>query len=104
MYCDDHLPTESDPEEWYRFMGDAGTKLPTKRVDAYHCGTVWSGWLDGAHPTLKDGEVQRTVCFSDRSTGCKHTIKISVKNCGTYSIYKLFKPPGCDSRYCGGTD
>ena len=50
-------------------MGDAGTKMPTKRVDAYHCGTVWSGWLDGAHPTLKDGEVHRTVCFSDRPTG-----------------------------------
>ena len=27
--------------------------MPTKRVDAYHCGTVWSGWLDGAHPTLR---------------------------------------------------
>ncbi|XP_066022495.1 EGF-like repeat and discoidin I-like domain-containing protein 3 [Pocillopora verrucosa] len=99
--CDDQLPTESDPAEWYRLMGDAGTKMPTKRVHAYHCGTVWSGWLDGAHPTLEDGEVHRTVCFSDRSTGCKHTIEISVKNCGAYFIYKLFKPPGCNSRYCG---
>ena len=100
-YCDDQLPTDSDPAEWYRLMGDAGTKMPIKRVDAYHCGTVWSGWLDGAHPALKDGEVHRTVCFSDRPTGCKHTTEISVKNCGAYFIYKLFKPPGCNSRYCG---
>ncbi|CAH3152188.1 unnamed protein product, partial [Pocillopora meandrina] len=63
--CDDQLPTESDPAEWYRLMGDAGTKMPTKRVDAYHCSTIWSGWLDGTHPTMEDGEVYRKICFSD---------------------------------------
>lgn len=24
-----------------------------------------------AHPTIEDGEVNRMVCFSDRSTGCR---------------------------------
>ena len=66
--CDDQLPTESDPAEWYRLMGDAGTKMPTKRVDAYHCSTIWPGWLDGAHPTMEDGEVYRKICFSDSPT------------------------------------
>ena len=65
--CDYQLP-----EGWYRFVGAAGTKMPTTRVPAYRCGTDWSGWLDGAHPTVEYGEVSRTVCFSDRSTGCKH--------------------------------
>ena len=89
------------PEGWYRFVGAAGTKMPTTRVPAHRCGTDWSGWLKTAHPTVEDGEVRRTVCFSDRSTGCKQLRDISVKNCGSYFIYKLLKPPYCDSRYCG---
>ena len=93
--CDNSLP-----EGWYRFVGAAGTKMPTTRVPAYRCGTNWSGWLMTAHPTLEDGEVLRTVCFSDRSTGCKYSNEISVKNCGSHFIYEFFQPPGCDSRYC----
>ena len=93
--CDKQLP-----EGWYRFVGAAGTKMPTTRVRAYRCGTDWSGWLDGAHPTVEDGEVQRKVCFSGRSTSCKHSTRIFVKNCTSYFIYKLY-PPKCPSRYCG---
>ena len=93
--CDNQLP-----EGWYRFVGAAGTKMPTTRVPAYRCGTDWSGWLDGSHPTVEDGEVPRTVCFSDRSTGCRYNQEIFVKNCGSYYIYKLIKPKSCPSRYC----
>ena len=104
-----HATPESGPafcdnqplERWYRFVGAAGTKMPTTRVPAYKCGTNWSGWLNGAHPTVEDGEVSRMVCFSNRPTGCKYSIAISVKNCGSFYIYKLTKPPGCASRYCG---
>ena len=92
--CDNQLPVG-----WYRFVGAAGTKMPTTRVPAYRCGTDWSGWLDGAYPTVGDGEVERTVCFSDRSTGCQNKKNIFVKNCGSYSIYKLIQLP-CSSRYC----
>ena len=86
---------------WYRFVGDAGTKMPTTRVPAYRCGTDWSGWLDDTHPTVEDGKVLRTVCFSDRNTGCKSLKDISVKNCGSYFIYKLRPLKNCNSRYCG---
>ena len=92
--CDSQLP-----EGWYRFVGAAGTKMPTTRVPAYRCGTGWPGWLDGAHPTVEDGEVHRKVCFSDRSTGCKYSKVTTVKNCGSYFIYEL-SPPPCFSRYC----
>ena len=95
-FCDTVLPVG-----WYRFKGDAGTKMPSTRVPAYRCGTDWSGWLDGAHPTVEDGKVKRTVCFSDRPSGCKYGIEIDVKNCGSYFIYNLLSPPGCNSRYCG---
>ena len=88
-------------EGWYRFVGAAGTKMPTTRVPAYRCGTDWSGWLNGAHPKVEDGEVKRTVCFSDRSIGCRFSKEISVENCGSYYIYKLFGFKSCYMRYCG---
>ena len=94
--CDNSLP-----EGWYRFVGAAGTKMPTTRVPAYRCGTDWSGWLAGFHPTMEDGEVLSMVCFSDRGTGCKYTIKISVQNCGSFYIYKFAPFSLCNSRYCG---
>ena len=89
-------------EGWYRFVGAAGTKMPTTRVSAYRCGTGRSGWLDDAHPTVEDVEVQRNVCFSDRVEGCKFRTSIFVKKkCGSYFIYKFFPSPRCNSRYCG---
>ena len=95
VFCDDQLA-----EGWYRFVGAAGIKMPTTRVPAYRCGTDFSGWLDGAHPTVEDDKVDRKVCFSDRPEGCRYTESISVKDCGSYFIYKLH-PPNCASRYCG---
>ncbi|PFX26091.1 Uromodulin [Stylophora pistillata] len=58
VLCDNQLF-----EGWYRFVGAAGTKMPTTRVPADRCGTVWSGWLDGTHPIVEDassGPEERT--------------------------------------------
>ena len=88
MLCDDKLP-----EGWYRFVGAAGTKMPTTRVPAYRCGTIYSGWLHDPHPTVEDGDVFRRVCFTGKGGSCKDTLLTSVKNCGSYYIYKLFRPP-----------
>ena len=52
--------------------------MPRTRVPAYRCGTDWSSWLDGAHPTVEDDEVRRKVCFNNRPTGCKYPTEISV--------------------------
>ena len=92
--CDIQLPSG-----WYRFVGAAGTKMPTTRVPAYRCGTVWSGWLESAHPTVEDGEVPRMVCFSSRA-GCKGSMRIYVKNCSSYYIYELARPLFCPMRFC----
>ena len=80
-------------EGWYRFVGAAGTKMPTTRVSAYRCGTGRSGWLDDAHPTVEDVEVQKNVCFSDRVEGCKFRTSIFVKkkkNVGPTSSTSFF--------------
>ena len=74
--------------------------MPTTRVPAYRCGADWSGWLDSAHPTVEDGEVLRTVCFSDRAIGCKGSMVIYVKNCSSYYIYELVEPSFCPVRFC----
>ena len=81
-------------------MKPAGTIMPTSRVPAFRCGTDFPGWLDGTHPTVGDGEVSRTVCFSDKNTGCKKTNRILVIDCGSYFIYKFFDSLDCNSRYC----
>ena len=65
-------------EGWFRFVGAAVTRMPRTRVPAYRCGTDWSSWLDGAHPTVEDDEVRRKVCFNNRPTGCKYPTEISV--------------------------
>ena len=93
--CDNELS-----DGWYRFVGAAGTRMPTTRVLPHKCDTDWSGWLNGAHPTMEDGEVYRKVCFSDRHSGCKFVTNISVKNCGSYFIYKLRPSFTCNTRYC----
>ena len=41
--------------------------MPTAEVDGYHCNTAYPGWLNGAEPTVGDGEVSRRICFT-RST------------------------------------
>ena len=86
---------------WYRFVGAAGTKMPTTSVAPYRCGTVYSGWLHGTHPTVEHGEVHREVCFSTHSEDCKFKTQIAVKNCSSYYIYKLAHLLRCDLRYCG---
>ncbi|XP_022794364.1 uromodulin-like isoform X2 [Stylophora pistillata] len=95
IYCDDKLPMG-----WYRFVGAAGNKMATTCVSEFRCGTYWSGWLSGVHPTVGDGDVSRTVCFR-RGSCCRYSTQIVVKNCGSYYIYKLSATPRCDMRYCG---
>ena len=77
--CDSRLP-----KGWYRFVGDAGTKMQTTPVPRDRCGTVKSGWLETAHPSVEDGKVRQNVCFGSLSTDCGGGRSIFVKNCGLY--------------------
>ena len=53
------------------------------------CGTVKSGWLETAHPSVEDGKVRRNVCFGSLSTDCGDGRSIFVKN-WDYIIYTNF--------------
>ena len=87
--------------DWYRFSGAAGNQIAESCVDMFRCGTSRPGWLNGSHPTVDEGAVQRRVCFSYISDCCYFSTYIRVRNCGGFFVYQL-KPLGyCYARYCG---
>ena len=93
--CDDRLVTG-----WYRFKGAAGDRMSDKCVLKFRCGTRNPGWLNGTHPTIADGVVTRTVCFSEKANCCLARNIIKVKNCSSYYVYELQRSLRCYLRYC----
>ena len=85
---------------WYRITGEAGTKLVDSKVGEKHCGTGASGWMDGGHPTVAEGEVERTVYFRWSSQLHNWTASVKVLNCKTHYVYHLVDTPNCDLGYC----
>ena len=86
---------------WYRFQGAAGDRMADKCVPMDHCGTRYSGWLSGTHPTVAEGAVIRRVCYNDSNNCCYEYQNIKVKNCGAYFVYALPTQYYSYGRYCG---
>lgn len=95
LTCDDSLVPG-----WYRFQGAPGARMPTSCVPMNRCNTAASGWLDGSHPTVAEGNVSRKVCFSFMGSCCMTNTYINIRNCGSYYVYYLQPVPQCDLRYC----
>ena len=105
--CDKNLETN-----WYRFMGKAGNQMQDHCPTAtQHCQTNLASWLDGTHPRVLDGEVERKLCFRTNSlevvagSCCWLSSAVKVKNCGNqYYVYKMgptwFSQSFC-FRFCG---
>lgn len=96
--CDNDMPAEG---AWYRFTGAAGSKMPESSPNENMCGTHATGWLNGAHPSVAEGKVNRKVCFNWSNNNCNWSADIEVRNCDSFFVYKLVKPPACQLRYCG---
>ena len=103
-FCDasNHNYTSHDwhGPNWYRMFSPAGSKIPETPVAADHCNTAATGWLNGAHPTILDETVNRTVCFNYSENTCPYENEIKIRNCGDYFLYYLPEVPGCYARYC----
>ena len=97
-YCDSGIGPG-----WFRFEGSAGTRMATSCPPTSRCGTVATGWLNGGHPTVADGQVSRQVCFHYSGNCCLWSTNIKVRNCGSYYVYYLSGTPSghCYLRYCG---
>ena len=72
---------------WFRFEGSAGTRMPTSCPPTHRCNTYVTGWLNGGHPTVADGQVSRTACFHWSGNCCLWSTNIKVRNCGSYYVY-----------------
>ncbi|KAM5151660.1 uncharacterized protein ACMZJ9_009897 [Mantella aurantiaca] len=97
----DYYHCDFDLNGWYRFIGEYNQTIPERCVPERSCGTSFSFWLNGSHPTVPDGIVSRTACASGYLGCCTHFNEISVKMCqeGFY-IYKIQGTPTCYSAYC----
>ncbi|XP_050958356.1 adhesion G protein-coupled receptor E3-like [Labeo rohita] len=88
---------------WYRlFINNVSAQIPDTCVAHGHCGTEFSLWIRGGHPTVQDGVVTRDVCANYSSYCCFFgSYPIKVKACpDNYYVYELVSPTQCDSAYC----
>ncbi|XP_059817421.1 pancreatic secretory granule membrane major glycoprotein GP2-like [Hypanus sabinus] len=85
---------------WYRFNSSGGWKIPETVVPQYHCSGVYPGWLNGPHPSVGEGEVTRTVCFTVSENTCYWRREIGLKNCSGYFVYRLWPTPVGTAVYC----
>ncbi|CAH1224628.1 ADAMTS9 [Branchiostoma lanceolatum] len=98
--CDQR--TRLQHRHWYRFVGEGGDMMPTKRPPATNrCGTHAPVWMTGAHPNVEEGAVKRRVCAFWEEDECHWSWGIYVMACpGGYYVYRLPKPKICQSAYC----
>ena len=85
---------------WYRFKTSSYNKMLNKCIPHHRCLTDMPGWLNGEHPSLKDGIVTREVCFNGFYNCCYRRVQISVRECDGFSVYKLKPSPAGKFRYC----
>ncbi|XP_072893903.1 uncharacterized protein [Hemitrygon akajei] len=98
--CSRYMNDETRTEGWYRFKSSGGWRIPETVVPPYKCSGKGPGWLNGSHPSIGEGEVHRTVCFSWEQNNCATKRTIKIKNCGAFFVYWL-KPTFCCYRvYC----
>lgn len=86
---------------WYRASGSNGyLKLQETPANVLTCGTKFAIWMNGTHPDVSDGIVNRTTLQA--ISGIAKTIQ--VKNCNDdFYVYKLEPTTSCPEAYCFGT-
>ncbi|PIN99448.1 hypothetical protein AB205_0015560, partial [Aquarana catesbeiana] len=88
---------------WYQFVGSGGVHIPEYCVPEQRCNTNIPVWMNGTHPVITDGIVNRTACGDWNGNCCQWTSTIQVKACPLgYYVYRLIGTPGsmCSLSYC----
>ncbi|KAG8433119.1 hypothetical protein GDO86_017418 [Hymenochirus boettgeri] len=96
VHCDYNL------QGWYRFKGENNVQMFDHPVAENSCGTQYPMTLNGSHPNVGDGIVNRTACPYRDNYDCWWTpTNVSIKACpGGFYVYKLSGTPGCYFAYC----
>ncbi|XP_062895886.1 pancreatic secretory granule membrane major glycoprotein GP2-like isoform X2 [Mobula hypostoma] len=81
-------------------VNSGGWRIPETAVPTDKCSGTSPGWLNGHHPSVGEGEVNRTVCFSWEQNNCDRNRTIKIKNCGDFFVYWLKPTLCCDKVYC----
>ncbi|XP_057312855.1 uncharacterized protein LOC130654316 [Hydractinia symbiolongicarpus] len=79
-----------------------GCNTSDMHLITHRCGSTYQGFMEGKHPAVEDGYVERVICFQSTKVPCecKHTTIVGVKNCGKYFVYDFKSVPECNSRFC----
>lgn len=92
---------DRDLHGWFRFVGEGGVRMADTCVPAYRCQADAPMWLNGTHPVLGQGTVNRTACAHWSGNCCFWKAEVRVKACpGGYHVYQLDGSPSCNLRYC----
>ena len=98
--CDKGILTS---ESWVRFTGSGGKAIPNNPPQAHHCGPNSPGWIRGAHPAVAEGVVRRKLCYRHNANECEFdSYEISIRNCGSFFVYKPPDLTQCYLRLCTG--
>ena len=69
-------------------------------IQVHRCKTDITVWLQGGHPTFKDGIVEREACFHGWESFCYRIVQIHVRECQGFYVYELNPSPEGRYRYC----
>ncbi len=83
---------------WYRFMDDdMHNFIPdnsSSRPDSMTCGSIYTGYVRGAHPSRAEGAVTRSLCFGYT---CDWMVPVTILQCNGFYVYNL---PKRSTDYC----
>ncbi|XP_056392962.1 uromodulin-like isoform X2 [Hyla sarda] len=86
---------------WYRFTGAGGIRIPETCVYGYQCSTIAPMWINGTHPSEREGIVNLTACAQWNGDCCMWSTNVQAKACpGGYHVYNINGVPSCSSAYC----
>jgi len=102
--ADRHDDTQLTPGNWIRFTNYLG-RMPEYSMSIYSCGHYYPGYLRGTHPTRAEGIRNYNICWSTSMTNEGQSCKWArVRNCGSYYLYQMEKPPSWQYGFCVAQD
>lgn len=79
-----------------------GCNKMDSEIVLHRCGSDFHGYMEGKHPTVNEGYVERVICFQDSQypCECRYTTKVGVQNCSSFYVYHITGTPACNARIC----